>query len=316
MPESIADVRTYARWVREHPGTTLWMGHSTLIDAASLASYLAGSGIRVPFGFGVSLIPLMHPMHAAAVARSISLLSNNPLSFGVGISSQEFVRAVSGAPYRKPATAVNEYLKVMKAALSGQPFQFEGEQFSVSGSIHPLDAPEVEVGAGVLRPAMAERIRDVADFAITWLCPPSYIADVIAPRLSGSVPEGGKRPRLVASVQFLLDRHAIDPVNAMRDINSNHLRAPHYRDMMRQAGLEIEETDSIETIARRSVEADVFMYGSARTIASKLRSLADADVDEVVLNPSAAYLALGTSPALQDMDELLSELDLVAGIAT
>lgn len=315
MPHDIFDVRAYARWASEHPGTTLWMGHSTLIDASGVASFLAGSGIRIPFGFGVALAPLIHPLHAASLARSVSLLTARPVRFGVGISSQEYVEAVRGAPYRRPGSRVAEYLEVMRSALGGEYFEYRGQEFSVAGSIHHASSPGVEVGAGVLRTGMARRVAPVADFVITWLCPPAYVTSQILPALDSSERGSADPVRLVATIQFSLDTREIDPVQAMAEINSAHLRSPHYRDMLRRAGVAAEPSNDVMMMAEQALATKAALHGAPNEIAVQLADLFAAGVDEIVLNPVSAYLAFGPRAALADVQRVLDELaDIVGGL--
>jgi len=113
-------------------------------------------------------------------------------------------------------------------------------------------------------------------------------------------------PRVVAMVQAAVDRAGRNPMLLAQHGAGNHLRAAHYTDMLRRAGLDVHASDPIAG-ARELVEEGVYVYGKPGDIAAELRRYYEAGIDEVILNTTAVSLLYGTDAALADLREILTE---------
>jgi hypothetical protein len=180
-----------------------------------------------------------------------------------------------------------------------------GLQFDVDHVLAPLTHPPVEIGAGVLRPAMARAAGRSADAAITWLTPRSYLADTIVPALCRADRPDGP-PRLIAMVQAGIDRPGRNPNLLAQNGSGSHLRAVHYTDMLRRAGLDVHRSEPASG-ARELVEAGVYVFGKAGDIAAELQRYHDIGVSEIVLNLTGVTLLYGMDAALADMAEIVAE---------
>jgi len=304
QPTDIREVLPFGQLVRESGAARLWMGQSLMIESHPAFAFLAGTGCRVPVGIGVGLIPLRHPLDAALQARALAVLMEHPVTVGYGASDPGFVTSVLGAPYERPAAAVEEYISIVRALLNERRVDHRGCTFRVSARLEPLDHPRVEVGAGVLRPAMARAAGRCADVAITWLTPPRYLRDVILPALVAA--RRTAAPRLVTMVQVGVDRPRRNPMLLAQYGAGNHLRTQHYTDMLRRAGLDVHPSDPVAG-ARQLVEQRLYVFGKPGDIAAELRRYREAGVDEVILNVTAVALLYGMDAALADLRDVLSE---------
>ncbi len=195
----------------------------------------------------------------------------------------------------------------MRALLDGEEVALDGTHHRVHGSLPPVGphAP-VEVGAGVLRPGMARTAGATADVAITWMTPPAYLRDTLVPRLADGAAEAGRarRPRVATAVHVAVRRPGRDPRRLAEAAAGAHLRAPHYADMLRRAGVDVDGPDPFGELLR----SGAVVTGTVEEIAAALAAYRDAGVDELVLNPTATLLTEGVHAAVADLEEIAAAL--------
>ncbi|MFU0243372.1 LLM class flavin-dependent oxidoreductase, partial [Streptomyces scabiei] len=166
--------------------------------------------------------------------------------------------------------------------------------------------PGVELGLGVLRPALARTAGRVADAAISWMTPPGYLRDTLLPALAKGAAEAGREvPRLVTVVHAALARPGRNPYRLAYTGAGEHLRAPHYTDMLRRAGLRVHPSRS-NLGARTLVDSGTFLYGTPGDVARGLAEYGRAGVDEVVLNLAGVGVEYGYAAAAEDLREILA----------
>lgn len=305
-PEQILPFAALTCWTGAH---RLWQGQSLLVEPHQSFTYAAGAGFRMPVGLGVTLMGLRHPYDAALQARSLAMVTGHPVVAGFGPGGRSFQQALADRPYASPLTASREYLTAVRRALAGETLDLHGEYVTFRGRLSPTPAPTVELGLGVLRPGMARLAGEVADVAITWLAPPAYLRDTLVPALrQGAEAAGRPVPRVTAIVPLALARTDREAAEFALAGNGAHLRAPHYRDMLRRAGAGIGAEDSLETAAKSLVACDAFLTGTPSRVADLLRGYADAGVDELVINVTGVHALCGQQAALDELKTVLGEV--------
>ena len=312
FPQQPTDPRgivPYGRLVRDSPFHALWMGQSLRIESHPALAYLAGTGCRIPVGISVALTALRHPYDAALQARSLAALMEQPVAIGYGAADASFVAAITGAPYAKPAAAVEEYMTVVRALLRGGNVRHKGALFDIDYAFSEMEHPPVEIGAGVLRPAMARAAGRAADVAMTWLTPPHYLRDTVVPALGAGAAQAGRqrRPRLVAMVPVGFAGPGRNSLLLAQNTVMNHMRKVHYTDMLRRAGLDVDRSDPVAGV-REVVEEGIFVYGKPGDVAREIHRYHEAGVDEVVLNVTGVVNLHGDTALLDDLHDLAGEL--------
>ncbi len=296
----------YAALVQWTNATRLWQGQTQLLDPHDPFTYAAACGFRVPCGIGVTLMPFRQPLQAALQARSLALATGHPVVAGFGPGTADLQEALLGSRYTSPLTAAKEYTSTVRALLAGDHVRLDGDYVHCDMSLFPVPHPGVEVGLGVMRPRMAEIAGAVADVAITWLAPAHYIADVLLPRLrAGAEAEGRPTPRVVAMVPMCLAADDRDPTAIALAGSGPHLQGPHYRDMLRQAGIDIDPADP-PSGAAKLVEGGAFLTGDPDDIAKGIARFHAAGVDEVVINTTGVHLSAGSAAARQDIETIVA----------
>lgn len=307
-PEQLLPYAGLVQWTRAE---RLWQGQALYVEPHQGFAHAAGAGFRVPVGFGVTLMPLRHPYEAALQARSVALATGQPVVAGFGPGGRSMQRSLLGAPYRSPLTAAREYLTVVRGLLANEVVDVQGEFVSFQGALPAFPAPPVELGLGVLRPGMARLAGEIADVAITWLTPASYLADTVLPALrEGAARAGRPVPRLTAIVPVALEHEGRSPDRIALASNAAHLRGPHYIDMLRRAGVGVGGED-VEADAKAIVAGGAFLSGNTGQVLDQLRAYEKAGVDEVVLNVTGVFNAVGAQEAMSDLKKILSALPSV-----
>ena len=121
------------------------------------------------------------PVTFAEEAMAVEQFGPGRFRLGIGPSTAFFVERMYGRPYSKPLTNLREYLHTVRTLLREGRVQFEGEHVSLRWRVNP-EAP-VPVMASALRPKSFELCGELADGAISWMCPLKYLTEVALPAL-------------------------------------------------------------------------------------------------------------------------------------
>ncbi|MFE3473354.1 LLM class flavin-dependent oxidoreductase [Streptomyces bacillaris] len=296
----------YAALAQSRQGRVLWTGQNLSGDPHQPFVYAAAAGFAVPTGIGVSLMPLRHPYDAAVQAQAMATATGHPVVAGYGPGSKHFQARLLGAPYASQLGASREYLTILRGLLSGAEVDVGGDFFSFRGALPKATRPRIEAGLGVLRPGMARVAGEVADVAITWLTPAPYIRDVILPALrEGAAAADRPTPRVVAMVPVARSAPNRDLTALVLAGNRPHLLLPHYQDMLRRAGIDVDVEGAPADSARALAAGGAFLFGGDSELRDQLGEFAAAGVDEVVLNTAGVHGTEGPRAALHELQALL-----------
>lgn len=100
-----------------------------------------------------------------------------------------------------------------------------------------------------------------------------------------------------------------DPIELIGRTSLGHLQAPHYRDMLRRAGVALSD-DDWRVDAQGLLDAGVFLFEDEPGLAGRLQAYRDAGVDEVALNVHGAGQT--TRQILTEMHTVLTAADAPA----
>lgn len=301
-PEQILPLAAMVKWTHAE---RLWQGQALLMEPHQGFVSAAASGFRVPVGLGVTLMPLRHPYEAALQARSVAMTTGHSVVAGFGPGSRAFQAGLLGTP--TPARSP-QHVSTWPRSAGSSTVRWSRTRAGTSTSPPncPRGGPRVDVGLGVLRPGMAGVAGEFADVAITWLTPPDYLRDILVPAIRKGAEEAGRPcPRITAMVPVALERAQVSAPELALASNAGHIQAPHYIDMLRQAGVQVSGEDPGDT-ACALVEANAFVSGAPEQVAALLDQYRQAGVDEIVLNTTGVRKRCGEQEAVNDLKTILA----------
>lgn len=228
---------------------------------------------------GTSIIPTfqIHPLALVQQALAVDQLAPGRLRLGVGPSHKPIVEGVLGIPFERPQEQLREYLTVLRAALREGAVDFTGKRLTARGK---LPAPtQVKVLASALRENGFRLCGEMADGAISWMCPLTYLRDVAAPALrEGARTANRTPPPLIGHVPVVVS----DDVSAVREGARRQIgfypQIPYYSQMLQDAGF---PEAARGELSDRMIDTLV-IHGSAAQVKERLRTLPSYNVEELL----------------------------------
>jgi alkanesulfonate monooxygenase SsuD/methylene tetrahydromethanopterin reductase-like flavin-dependent oxidoreductase (luciferase family) len=274
---------------------------SNPVDPMALLAAAAARTRRILLGTAVIRTYPCHPIVAAQQATVIDDLAPGRFRLGVGPSGQNN-ETIYGIPYVRPLAHLRAYVKATKALLQDGAVDLD-EAGIVARFKLPQPPPGVPVMASALRRRSFEMCGEVADGAITWLCPDSYVQRVALPALrAGAARAGRAAPPLIMHVPVCVDPDAAAVRQAVRQRLALYPTLPHYVAMFEAAGFpEVREGQWSD----RMIDA-VVVHGAAGAVATRLEALRGVCGGELMVTPiaTAADAEGSTERALRLVAEL------------
>ncbi len=257
-------------WLNNGPGS---------VDALVVFGAAALRTKRIRFGTSIMMTFPRHPLSMAQAAMAVDQLAPGRLRLGVGPSHRPFIENIFGLPFEKPLEHLREYLTILRGALQEGSVDFDGRRLRAHNRSMPSGKTGVAVFASALRPSAFRLCGEMAQGAISWMCPLPYLRDVAAPALrEGAAVAGREKPPLVGHVMVSVSDDAAGVREAARAQTSYYPQLPYYRQMLLDAGYpEVAEG----AFSDRMIDAMV-VHGDAQQVKQRLRELPAFGVDELL----------------------------------
>src|SRR5436190_13842368 len=157
---------------------SFWTAEVTGPEAFSLLGAVSQRAPSLNLGTGVLALQLRTPPLLAMAGASLQALApERDIVIGVGISSPVVTERWHSASYGdRPLAQVREFVTLLRACLSGEPVDFEGDFYKVSKfrlGIRTERTPKVVIGA--LNEGMLRLAGEVADGVLLNYLPATHV---------------------------------------------------------------------------------------------------------------------------------------------
>jgi probable F420-dependent oxidoreductase len=180
LPEAVVEVSQtaervgfYGGNVTDHPcptGRWLDAGGHYAQDPFVMLSFVAAATTKLTLHTGILVLPYRNPFITARAVATLDVFSGGRVTLGLGAGYLKGEYRALGVDFERRNDIMDEYLRALKAALSGKEFTFKGTGYEALGNrIQPGPVqqphPPLLVGGNSKR-----AIRRAAELGDSW-CP-------------------------------------------------------------------------------------------------------------------------------------------------
>jgi len=276
------DVATAINRIREAEQAgvqQVWMTQSVgMLDTLTFFAAVATHTRQIRLGTSIVPIYPRHPLVMAQQAVTIDALAPGRLRLGVGTSHRHVMENMYGLSMLSPLAYLREYVEVMRQVLWEGRADHQGTFFKVVTSFpRPAQIPLLisALGENAFRLA-----GEIADGAISWVCPVPYLLDTALPALrAGAKAQQRPAPPLVAHIPVAMSTDEVAVQAAAIPRISFYTKAPFYAHMFAAAGFPIaSDGTGVAVLVKALVVA-----GDQAQVEKRLRELIASGLDELLL---------------------------------
>src|SRR5215213_413372 len=232
---------------------------------------------------GTSIVPTYprHPLVLAQQALSLYDISPGRLRLGIGPSHQDIIEGIYGLPQTTPLAHLREYVKVLAAALWEGKVYHHGQFFNVVVTLPRTTQTPVLIST--LGKKAFQLAGEIADGALSWVCPVPYLLHTGIPALRTAAAANGRSdppPPLVAYVSVALsqDRHSV--MAAGHRVLDMYAKLPFYAKMFADAGFPL---TAGQTSVPDSLVDSLIVSGNEATVTARFTELLAAGLNELMV---------------------------------
>lgn len=262
----------------------IWMNQAYL-DTLTIFAAAATKTSEVRLG---TAIVQTYPRHPLALAQQVLVLNDiapGRLRLGIGPSHSSIIEGIFGLPQRKPLVHLREYVEVLRAVLWEGKVNHHGEFFNVVVTSGGLVTSSNTARPPILVSALGEKAfqlaGEIADGALSWLCPVPYLLHTGLPALRKGASIAGRSasPPLVAHVLVALttDRNLATAVG--HQFIDFYTRLPFYVKMFTSAGF----LTALGGAAPDTLVDSLVISGNEDTVTARFSELLASGLDELMV---------------------------------
>src|ERR671910_511618 len=259
----------------------IWMTNTPWFP--DVLTTLAAAAIKTSIvRLGTAIIPT-YPRHPIVLAQEVLALHDiapGRLRLGIGPSHRAIVEDIYGLPQTTPLVHLREYVNVLHSILWDGKVDHHGEFFNVVVEF-PRTA-QIPVLISTLGKKAFQLAGEIADGALSWMCPVPYLLDTGIPLLRKAATANGRStpPPLVAHVPVALSQDRDSVMAAGHKMFEMYSKLPFYAKMFADAGFQL---TSDKKVTDEFVN-NMLISGNEDTVATSLTKLLDAGLDELMVS--------------------------------
>jgi F420-dependent oxidoreductase-like protein len=256
----------------------IWMSQPPNLPDV-LTTFAAAAAKTSSVNLGTSIVPTYprHPLVLAQQALAIHDMAPGRLRLGIGPSHSYIIEKMYGLQHTKPLAHLREYVEVLRTALWAGKVNHHGHSYNVE-AMFPRTA-QIPIFISTLGKNAFQLAGQIADGAITWVCPVPYLLHTSIPALRSLAAAAGRSaPILVAHVPVALSEDRTSVLSAGHRFLDFY--APFYANMFSNAGFQI---TSDQTVPNALID-NLVISGDETTIAARLNELLETGIDELMVS--------------------------------
>ncbi|MGH2829266.1 MAG: LLM class flavin-dependent oxidoreductase [Actinomycetota bacterium] len=250
-------------------------------DAIAALSLIAPATTSIKLATGIVPIWTRTPVTLAQEAGVLQEATRGRFMLGIGVGHAPLIEAWHGTPFRKPLTAMRDYVTILRSALTQAQVSHDGATFSAHFGFLGFQPPEVPILVGALGPKMLQLAGELADGVVLWMSSPAHVRDIVMPNLAIGAARAGRRVEDLEVFACLFAAPGPDRASARDAIRRQmfaYLQLPFYRDMLIASGFGAD---------LESFDAGV----AAQDLPQSLAGLSDRMIDEIAATGSIDDIA-------------------------
>jgi F420-dependent oxidoreductase-like protein len=258
----------------------IWMAQPPVLpDVLTMFAAAATRTSTVRLGTSITPTYPRHPLVLAQQVLALNDLAPDRLRLGIGPSHRFIIEDIYGLQQKTPLAHLREYLEVLRAALWQGKVDHHGHFYNVIATLPRTS--QIPILISTLGKLAFQLAGQIADGALTWVCPVPYLLHTGLPALRTSAAAVGRSPPpLVAHVLVAIteDRHAV--LAAGHQMLDFYAKIPFYANMFSNAGFSL---TSDQTVPDALVDSLV-ISGDESTITARFAELLTAGLDELMIS--------------------------------
>ena len=261
----------------------------------TLSIFAAAAIQTTSIRMGTAIIPTYprHPLALAQQALTLGDLAPGRLRLGVGPSHRPIIEGAYGIPMTAPLEHLREYVAVLRAALWEGKVDHHGNFFTVKTTLPRT--PHTPIPISALRTGAFQLAGEVADGAISWVCPTPYLLEKALPALqAGAAKNGRSAPPLIAHIPVAFSQHRQAMLDVARKQLGYYGKLPFYASMFADAGFPVSSDGTMSDALLDSL----VVSGDESTVAARLTDLLAQGLDELLVMPITVTDAEGEQARL------------------
>lgn len=263
---------------------TIWQTNNVLWpDPMTFYAAAAATTRQVRLGTSIIQVYPRHPAALASQAQVVEALAPGRLRLGVGTSHRPRMEKNLGIPMGKPLTYLREYVAVLRGLLWEGGIEFQGEYLNVSEHYpEGTSLPRTEISISALSPKSYRLAGEIADAAISWVSPISYLVGTALPALQeGASGAGREMPALIAHVPVAVTPDRQRALEVASAELAYYGALPFYQKMFASAGV---PTGPDNRTSPEAIDA-LTVSGTPEQIRQRLEAIVDQGITELLIHP-------------------------------
>lgn len=236
----------------------VWMPESWGRDVVTVLTRIAGETDEIGIGTSIANVYSRSPALLGQTAATLQEASDGRFRLGIGPSGPILIEGWHGIDYERPLRRTREAIEIIRAVLSGETVEYDGDLFQLSGfrlRHDPPDSPP-RIDAAGLRTKSVELAGRFADGWHALMADPDGLRERMADFRRGG--DLGNRNRERQRVTVGLTCCALADRERARRLARDHLvfyvaaMGTFYREALAEQGY----AETAETIAQRAASGD------------------------------------------------------------